>query len=448
MILEVHFEPNYRAVVVRATMSSEKVQLINVYLKSGGEPRELRVTLESTAPYLLDTEFFTIYGGDFQAKPGWDMSCPLASTVISTAILDTFADTSIQVVPKEQDMPTWFAPQGFYGALDHFLIPEPTKYNATVCVQSTSSFPPDHTPILLCIPQFTLVLPPSTLQHTGRILSPKVLSPIVQMRYQAAFDEFLFNRADTLEDECQNFSTAVLQAAQKIFGPPTNLATVPTVVQRAQTDMEPFVQQYPHWWKDTAHNHQYQNKKARIREAWDLVQLERKLQISLTHVHAANEANAPRKPLYRRIFRTGAQTGVEPMFVSGIPTPTELHGLIGMDQFRQRHLAPSLRMEAEHIQYYMQWSPLPVPDIGFTTQMIKHTLSNASHTTPYQDLLEYKFLRFLSDKQLERLAQIYNRWYGGKYLHKVFQEDFYALPNKIPHGPIANARPLLNFTTI
>ena len=176
--------------------------------------------------------------------------------------------------------------------------------------------------------------------------------------------------------------------------------------------------------------------------------LERKLQMSLIHVHAANEANAPRKPLYRRIFRTGAQTRVEPMFVPGIPTPTELHGLIGMDHFRQRHLAPPLRMEAKHTQYYMQWSPLTVPDIRFTTQMIKHTLSNASHTTPCQDLLEYEFLCFLSDKQLERLSQIYNRWYNGEHLHKVCQGDFYALPNKIPHGPIANARPLSNFTTI
>ena len=81
VILEVHFEPNYRAVAVRATLSSEKVQPINVYLKCGGEPRELRVTLEWIAPYLLD-----IYGGNFQANPRWDTSCPLASTAISTAI--------------------------------------------------------------------------------------------------------------------------------------------------------------------------------------------------------------------------------------------------------------------------------------------------------------------------------------------------------------------------
>ena len=105
-------------------------------------------------------------------------------------------------------------------------------------------------------------------------------------------------------------------------------------------------------------------------------------------------------------------------------------------------------MEPEHIQYYMQWAPLTIPNIQFTAQMIIYTLSNASYTTPYQDPLEYKFLRFLSDKQLGCLAQIYNRWYHGEYLHKVFQGDFYAPPNRIPHGPIANARPLLNFTTI
>ena len=125
VVLEVHFELNYRAVVVRATISLKKVQMIHVYLKSGGEPHELRVTLEWTVPFLLNTEFFTMYGGDFQANPVWDTSCPLASTAISTAILGTFTNTPLRVVPKEHDMPTWIAPQGFYGALDHFLIPKP-----------------------------------------------------------------------------------------------------------------------------------------------------------------------------------------------------------------------------------------------------------------------------------------------------------------------------------
>ena len=91
--------------------------------------------------------------------------------------------------------------------------------------------------------------------------------------------------------------------------------------------------QYPYLWKDTTHILTYQSKKARIRGAWDLVHLERKLQISIIAAYATNEANAPRKPLYRRIFRTRPHARVEPMFVSCISTPTELHGLVGMDQF-------------------------------------------------------------------------------------------------------------------
>ena len=79
---------------------------------------------------------------------------------------------------------------------------------------------------------------------------------------------------------------------KKDLGPPANLTAVLIVVQRAQTDIEQFVMQYPYWWKDTTHILTYESKKARIREAWDLVQLERKLQISIITAHTANEANA------------------------------------------------------------------------------------------------------------------------------------------------------------
>ena len=112
-----------------------------------------------------------------------------------------------------------------------------------------------------------------------------------------------------------NFFESSVASCPENLWPPTNFAAIPIVVQRAQTDMEQFVTHYPHWLKDTGHILTYQNKKARIREAWDSVQLKRKLQISFINVHTANEANAPRKPLYRRIFHTGVQTRVEPMFV-------------------------------------------------------------------------------------------------------------------------------------
>ena len=215
-----------------------------------------------------------------------------------------------------------------------------------------------HPNTALCT-EFHIPTPPSALLHTGRIVNPKVLPPAITNRYQTAFDQFFLTTADTLEDECQIFSTAVLQAVENVFGPPSNLKYMPAVVKRAQVNIQQFVMQHPQWWKDTTHIHTYPNKKGRIGEAWDLVRLERKL-------HTANETNAPRNPLCRTHFRTGPHTRIEPMFVSGISTPTEVHGLVGMDHFRQRHLAPPLRMEAEHIQYYMNWSPLTIPHLQFT----------------------------------------------------------------------------------
>ena len=37
---------------------------------------------------------------------------------------------------------------------------------------------------------------------------------------------------------------------------------------------------------------------------------------------------------------------------------------------------------------------------------------------------------------------------AGVLLQALVHGDFYALPAKVPHGPIVNARPLLNFTTM
>ena len=46
------------------------------------------------------------------------------------------------------------------------------------------------------------------------------------------------------------------------------------------------------------------------------------------------------------------------------------------------------------------------------------------------------------------MAALYNRAITGESNSVLYQGDFYALPNKLPHGPIANARPLLNFATM
>ena len=57
-------------------------------------------------------------------------------------------------------------------------------------------------------------------------------------------------------------------------------------------------------------------------------------------------------------------------------------------------------------------------------------------------------VNMLSDQQLQKLADLYNRWLSRENMHSIYWGDFHALPIKIPHGPIANAGPLLNFHTL
>ena len=398
ILLDVHFEPNQRAIVARAKINKNKVQFVNVCLKAGGEPHELCCTLAWTEPFLLDEDFYAIFGGYFQTNPGWDSLCPTASPATSAAILDTFEGTSLHFVQKEVDTPTWTSPQGFYGAHGHFLTTRDDHHTSVVQVISTSSFPSDHTPIILYTSSVQPLDPLKTLDHPGRIIiPPPQFTHSIEARYQAAFEEhFHAVEQQPLEYTYQHFSHAVIQAAETIFGTPTPHVPLPAMVRQAHRALEQYVSQSPHWWKNMTHMQAYQKLKTRIRDAWDVTQLERKLQISLFTTQHKTQPSAPRKPLYRKILREQRQGRIEPTFMAGVSTPTELHGLIGMDQFRQRHLTPPLSMSKPHIQQYMQWPRLCIPDFRITVSMIRYVLSQASHTTPYHDRLEYKFLSFLS----------------------------------------------------
>ena len=54
-------------------------------------------------------------------------------------------------------------------------------------------------------------------------------------------------------------------------------------------------------------------------------------------------------------------------------------------------------------------------------------------------------VNLLSHQQLHELAELYNQCLSGENMCSKDWGDFYALLYKVPHGPIANCRPLLNF---
>ena len=57
-------------------------------------------------------------------------------------------------------------------------------------------------------------------------------------------------------------------------------------------------------------------------------------------------------------------------------------------------------------------------------------------------------LRYLWDEHLQMLADICRHWLSGEEMTCLYWGDFYALPNKVPEGPMANACPLLTFHTL
>ena len=57
-------------------------------------------------------------------------------------------------------------------------------------------------------------------------------------------------------------------------------------------------------------------------------------------------------------------------------------------------------------------------------------------------------IKWLHDAQLQWVVNFNCNVVRGVPLDVLVHGNFYALPAEKPHGPIANARPRLNFTTM
>ena len=137
-----------------------------------------------------------------------------------------------------------------------------------------------------------------------------------------------------------------------------------------------------------------------MRAAWEIAKVEKALQIAPVTSLCVAGAPAPSKKEYRIIRKQTANTRVEPMYVAEVIPPTNLLGAIGIDQFRQRHLAPPWYMEREQIRQLLQWRPIAIPPVTVTVGDIQHTLHKAPPSTPYQNLLEDKHFRMLEEENL------------------------------------------------
>ena len=67
---------------------------------------------------------------------------------------------------------------------------------------------------------------------------------------------------------------------------------------------------------------------------------------------------------------------------------------------------------------------------------------------PFHDVLEYRLFGQLEDAQLAVVTDLINDILNGSPVPQAHSADFINLPKKLPHGPIANGRPLTNLATV
>ena len=121
---------------------------------------------------------------------------------------------------------------------------------------------------------------------------------------------------------------------------------------------------------------------------------------------------------------------------------------MGLDQFWARQLHPILRCTEAELCAVILWRVGVMLPLTVTIDSTRHIPQKARHSTPFRDLVQYCTVEWLHDDQLQLVGGFIQQVATGVPLRAIVHGGFYVLPAKIPHGPIVNASPLLNCTTM
>ena len=80
-----------------------------------------------------------------------------------------------------------------------------------------------------------------------------------------------------------------------------------------------------------------------------------------------------------------------------------------------------------------------MPSMVVTIDCVRTVLRKARKSTPLRDLIEYCMIEWLRDTELQWVVGFLQSVSAGVPLRALVHGDFYALPAKVPHGPIVNA---------
>ena len=185
--------------------------------------------------------------------------------------------------------------------------------------------------------------------------------------------------------------------------------------------------------------------KEHIRAAWDVILLEKNVGL----VPLPRVPGQPTKVDYRLALGARYVPPEDPVYAVGVPVQLHQQAAVALDQLRQRHLARLQALSRARAQAITGWTCAPLgPPPQATIANLRAVIHRAAANVPFHDLLECRLFGHLEDAQLSLVADLINDTPRGSPVPQAHSADFINLPKKLPHGPIANGRPLTNLATV
>ena len=315
-------------------------------------------------------------------------------------------------------------------------------------MRSDSSFPSDHLPVLT-----TLHGLPPTPQLVCSSKRGQFPIPRKPLDNQLCTLNDTFRAALPLSPPSAGgapphyavVTTALYAAATAAYGPPTPSQPVASAVLVHVLNLQRYTTAHPDWSSHSPHLMEVARLKEQIRAAWDVILLKK-------DVGLAPLPRAPGQPTTADYLRTlGARyvPSAGPVYAVGVPVHHHQQAAVALDEQSQRHLAPLEALSLTRVQAITGWTrALLGPPPQVTIANLRGFIHRATATVPFHDLLEYRLFGQLEDAQLSVVADLINDILRGSPVPQAHSADFINLPKKLPHGPIADGRPLTNLVTV
>ena len=201
------------------------------------------------------------------------------NTEITPVLSECVVDMTLLPFTHGMSGPTWISAQGFVGALDFFLSRRVSPEVGTVRVETASVFPSDHYPVRLSLHTLPALVPPGNPASRARF---RLGTGVCKWQQETFANSCVGLRSlppAATSQSYQHFVSVSTTAAESVFGPPGTPDTIPGLVSVAVQALHALLKAHRRLWLTAPLVRKVVAAREAIRQAWDVVGLERSLEV-------------------------------------------------------------------------------------------------------------------------------------------------------------------------